>query len=89
MSKVFEWKFDARELMTGNYIIPKPARIFSKRQWAENALQKVHEQDAEPLIMRVWMCPGGWVVMNQYYELLGAQRGTKRKKGWYALIPRA
>ena len=89
MSKAFEWKFDARELMTGHHIIPKPARIFRKRQWAEAAMQKAKAQAGdEVLVMRVWTCPGGWVVMNQYYEVLGGQRGARRKS-WHALIPRA
>ncbi len=88
MAKPFEWKFDARELMSGKYIIPKGARIFLRRKWAEVALQKVMEQSTELLIMRVWTCPGGWVVMNHHYEVIGGERGGRRKT-WHALVPRA
>ena len=87
MSKVFEWKFDARELMNGTYLIPKRARIFRHRKWAEVTMAKVKEQSAEPLILRVWTCPGGWVVMNHHYEVIGGERG-RRVKSWHALIPR-
>ena len=52
MSKVFEWKFDARELMNGTYLIPKRARIFRHRKWAE-VTRRIKEQSAEPLILRV------------------------------------
>ena len=81
MAKPFEWKFDARELMNGKYIVPKGARIFRRRQWAEVAMQKVREQYSEPLIMRVWMCPGGWVVMNQHYEVVGGERAPGERHG--------
>lgn len=88
MKRLFTWKMDARELMTGRYVIPQAVRIFKKRQYAELAMQKAQEQTTdEVLIMRVWMCAGGWVVLNQHYEALGGQRGD-RKKVWYALIPR-
>ena len=87
MKKSFAWSMDARELMIGRYVIPKQAKIFRKRRWAEIAMQKAQEQTTdEVLIMRVWMCPGGWVVLNQHYEALGGQRGPRRKN-WYALIP--
>ena len=88
MKKSFTWSMDARELMIGRYVIPKQAKIYKKRQYAELAMQKVQAQaQEEVLIMRVWMCPGGWVVLNQHYEALGGQRGDRRKF-WYALIPR-
>ena len=88
MSKPFEWKFDARELMTEKYMIPKGGKIFRYRQPAVIAMEKAQAQAVdEILIMRIWTCPGGWVVMNQHYEVLGGQRGARRK-AWHALITR-
>jgi len=87
--KPFQWKIDAGDLMTGKFVIPKQVRIFRKRQWAEVAMQKAHTQPTEDgLLMRVWMCPGGWLVLNHHYEALGGERGN-RKQVWYALIPQA
>lgn len=85
MTKPYEWQMDARDLMAGRYLIPKGARIFRYRVYAERAMSQVRANDPT-LICRIWQCPGGWVVVNALYEALGLTRGTVRHV-WYALIP--
>ena len=44
MAKPFERNFDARELMTGKYMIPKGVKIFRYRQPSVVAMEKAQIQ---------------------------------------------
>lgn len=86
-SKRHEWKIDARALMDGSLAVPPEAKIWKQFGACENVRERLQAEHPD-VAMRAFNCPGGWVIVNEWYEVVGGQRG-KRRKIWYALIPRA